>query len=445
MRNDLLGGRSAGLPVRRIGLEQEFFLVDRTGAPCDLADPFLWRCRQAAESGGLAPHCFKEECVKSLVEVTTPPSADLAELTRNYLGSLALALEVGAELGLGLYPSGTYPLPIMPAVREDPGYRMQARTIGRERFLHAGRCAGVHLHLELPQGTILPDVEVALDAPAAAQEELLDLYNLATALDPALVALTRACPFYEGRTGGFAARTVQYRGIPGMPGFDGLYAKLQEVGALSAYATRVEDLMEQERERYRAWFAAMDAVGVERRLFASTGSNLNKASWNPVRLNRHGTVEIRSMDSNYPGLILAVCALVCGAADRVRREHLRVRPSQEARTFEVDGDTLLVPCFSYLGDELLGAAVSGGVEDPDVEAYLDSIFAFASVHAGTVEAIEPLRCPGGGYKTTESEIRQTLSPLATSIGRDKGLRLARESSRGLREEVSLLSRGQPGG
>ena len=105
----------------------------------------------------------------------------------------------------------------------------------------------------------------------------------------------------------------------------------------------------------------------------------------------------------------------------------------------------MVPSFSYLGDELLGAAVSGGVEDPVVEAYLDSIFAFASVHAATVEAIEPLKRRGGGYKTSESEIRKSLSPLATLVGRDEGLRLARESSRRLREEVSLLSRGQPGG
>jgi carboxylate-amine ligase len=440
VRDDVLGGRSAGLPVRRIGLEHEFFLVDRTGAPCDLADPFLWRCRQAAESGGLDPRCFKEECVKSLVEVTTPPSADLAELTRNYLGNLALALEVGAELGLGLYPLGTYPLPIMPTVREDPGYRMQARTIGYKRFLHAGRCAGTHLHLELPAGTVWPDVKLALDAPVAAQEELLALYNLATALDPALVALTRACPFYEGRVNGFAARVVHYRGILG---FEGLYANLQEVGALSAYATHVEDLVDQQTARYGTWFAAMDSVGIEHRLFASTGGNLHRASWNPVRLTHHGTVEIRGMDGNYPEVILAVCALICGAVERVRREHLRVRPSQEARAFEVDGDTLLVPCFSYLGDELLGAAVSGGVEDPVVEAYLDSLFTFASVHAGTVGAIEPLKRRGGGYKTTESEIRRSFSPLATLVGRDEGLRLARESSRRLREEVSLLSRGQP--
>jgi hypothetical protein len=99
----------------------------------------------------------------------------------------------------------------------------------------------------------------------AVQRELLGLYNLATALDPALVALTRACPFYEGRAEGFATRTVHYRGILG---FEGLYADLREVGGLSPYASRVEDLLDQQRARYRAWFAAMDLAGVERLLFA---------------------------------------------------------------------------------------------------------------------------------------------------------------------------------
>ena len=47
------------LPVRRIGLEQEFFLVDHRGALRDLADPFLWRCQEAARAKGLDPHCFK--------------------------------------------------------------------------------------------------------------------------------------------------------------------------------------------------------------------------------------------------------------------------------------------------------------------------------------------------------------------------------------------------
>jgi len=258
-----------GLPVRRIGLEQEFFLVDRSGVLRDLADPFLRRCLEAAQAAGLDPRCFKAACAKGLLEIATPPSYGVEELAKDYLNNLHLALGVASELGFALYPLGTYPLPIRPALRDDPSYAIKARTIGYERFLGAGRCAGTHLHLELPAGTVWPDVKAALDAPLAAQRELLGLYNLATALDPALVALTRACPFYEGRADGFATRTVHYRGILG---FEGLYADLREVGGLSPYASRVEDLVDQQRARYRAWFAAMDLAGVERRLFAQAGA-----------------------------------------------------------------------------------------------------------------------------------------------------------------------------
>jgi hypothetical protein len=116
-----------GLPVRRIGLEQEFFLVDRRGAPRDLADPFLREC--------------KEECAKGLVEITTLPSHGVVDLARNYLANLGLALGVASELGLALYPLGTYPLPIRPVMRDEPAYAVKASTIGQERFSHAGRCA----------------------------------------------------------------------------------------------------------------------------------------------------------------------------------------------------------------------------------------------------------------------------------------------------------------
>jgi gamma-glutamyl:cysteine ligase YbdK (ATP-grasp superfamily) len=429
------------VPVRRIGLEQEFFVVDRSGELCDLAELFLRRCWESAEAIGLDPRCFKPECVKSMVEITTPPSSGLEDLARNYLGNLNLALEVGSELGLELYPLSTYPLPIKPEVREDPGYGVQARTIGHHRFLHAGRCAGTHLHLGLPAGTGWPDVKAALDAPAAAQEELLDLYNLATALDPALVALTRACPFYERRAVGFAARTAYYRG---MLGLDGLYANLQGVGALSAYATRVEDLIDQQDERFRVWFAAMDRAEVDRHLFASTRANLHRASWNPIRLNYHGTVEIRSMDANFPEVILAVCALICGAVDRLRREHLRVRPTRQVRTLEVDGDRLLVPHFSYLSSELLGAAVTRGVLDERIEAYLDSFIRFACAYVEEPDFVESLGCSGRDYKTTEVDVMRSFPPFEATLSREQGLRLVQRSHRQLREQVFSLRRRHHG-
>ena len=44
----VLEGGSVGFPVARMGLEHEFFLVDRSGEPRDLADLFLRACREAA-------------------------------------------------------------------------------------------------------------------------------------------------------------------------------------------------------------------------------------------------------------------------------------------------------------------------------------------------------------------------------------------------------------
>src|SRR5215211_4111862 len=397
-KDRLLDAESAGLPVRRMGLEQEFFLVDRGGALSDLADLFLWECREEARAEGLDPRCFQAESVTGLVEITTPPCHGVEEITGHYLINLELALGVASELDLALYPLGTYTLPINPVLRDDPGYKLKASVLGRRRFSHAGRCAGTHLHLEVPVGTVWPDVKAALDASLAAQRELLGFYNLATALDPALVALTRACPYYEGRADGVAARKVHYRSILG---FDGLYTDLREVGGLSAYAGSVEDLVDQQSARYRAWFGAMDLAGVERRLFASTGGNLYRTSWNPVRLSHHGTVEIRSMDANFPEMVLAVCALISGAAERIRHERLEVRPSRGVLALEPDGDLLHVPIFSYLNGELLGAAVTRGVLDRRVEAYVDSVMKFASPYLESPELVGPL-VSSRGYKTTEA-------------------------------------------
>lgn len=423
---------------RRTGLEQEFFLVDGAGAPSDQADEFLARCREIAGEEGLDPETFGGEVSRSMAEISTPPAHTVAELGEIYLTSLDLALRTGRELDIGLYPLSTYPLPVKPTLRGGQEYEFQARTIGYGRFVHAARCAGVHLHLELPPGTVDPGAVVSPAASADAREELLNIYNLATALDPALVALTRASPFYEGRASGLAVRTAFYRGSA-LYGCEGLYTYLPEVGDLRPYARSVEGLVQRQLAGYEAWLRAMDRSGVNRSLFFETGGNPLKASWNPVRLNQHGTVELRSMDGNYPEVVLAVAALVYGAASRVRREGLKVVPDEQAYALRVEGDRLYVPGFEYLGKALSYAAVTKGVRDPAVSAYLDSVFEFAAPGGAGLEYLAGLRSPEGDYKTTEAEIlRET--PLVTHLSVDEGLRLVREACAELEAQASSLRR-----
>lgn len=430
-------GEGSGPAGRRVGLEQEFFLVEESGLPSQRADEFLDRCR--AEAGG--PAGFAPEFVKGLVEVNTSPVCTLAELEREYAVNLRLALNVARALGLRLYPLGTYPLPLRPVVRGGPDYQVQVRTVGPERFVDAGRCAGTHLHLELPAGTVSADAGLSAGAPTDARNEVLNLYNLATALDPALVALTRSCPYYEGRATGLAVRTVHYRGSAAF-GWKGVYTDLPQVGALLPYADDAEHLVSQQFDRYRTWLRAMDRAGVERRLFVEAGGDLLRPAWNPVRLNRQGTLELRGMDSNLPEVTLAVAALIVGAADRVHRENLEVAPDEGVGAFEAAGGRLRVPGFARLGGELLRAAVTGGVEDPAVLTYLDSILEFAAGDDRRLASLRRYRRASGVYPTTEAAILlEARTREDDSLSEEEGLRIVLRACDELEAQVSRLVAG----
>ncbi|MEA5572679.1 glutamate-cysteine ligase family protein [Calothrix sp. UHCC 0171] len=425
---------------RRIGLEQEFFIVDETGALTESADEFLQCCHEIAVENNRSPEYFVTEFVKSMVEINTPPCKSGMELAREYLQNLQIAVTAGKKMGLRLYPLSSYPLHIMPVIRDKLNYHIQARTVGYERFLHAGKCTGTHIHLEVSPGVISDRVAVSYNSTVAEREELLNIYNLATALDSALISLARACPFYEGQAIGLASHTIRYRGSEKF-GWEGVYTHLQPVGGLMPYAHCVEGLVEQQFARFYAWLEAMDKAGVERHLFFDGGGSLLKSAWNPIRLNKLGTVEIRCIDSNYPSVILAVILLIENAARRVRYEKLKVRPAKGLQVFELDGQSLWVPDFEYLNGDLLYAAATEGVKHPKVKSYLDSILEFAIIE-GSKEGkyLVEMREKLDNYTTIETEILQKFSPTVAELSQEEGLRLVRDACDKLEQELSLLDR-----
>jgi carboxylate-amine ligase len=186
----------------------------------------------------------------------------------------------------------------------------------------------------------------------------------------------------------------------------------------------------------------MDRAGVDRKLFFEMGGGLLEASsWNPVRLNPLGTIELRGIDSNYPRETLAVCALVSSAAERVRRDRMSVLPHQDVRAFEVVGSTLLVPAFDYLNGDLFRAASTEGVESGEVVSYLDSILEFARAGCETAEpeevGFEGLKV-AGRYRTTEADILQSFTLPVSRISEEEGLELVRRACDELEEQVVSL-------
>jgi carboxylate-amine ligase len=438
---------------RRVGLEQEFFLVEEDGVVSERADEFLEVCHRLAAAEGFDEGCFASECVLSTVEVCTKPAGSLEELESGYLGNVDLALRAAREAGLRLYPLATYPLQITPTLRAEPHYLAQALVMGSERFRHAGRCAGVHLHLEMPAGAIDPDNGVSPGAPEEGVRELLDAYNLSTALDPAIVALTRSCPFYQGTADGLAARTAHYRGSPDFAPH-GLYAALPIAGGLRPYARTAAELTELQRERHQAWISTVEASGLDSSLFEAEG--LLKTAWNPVRLNAQdgvrGTLELRGIDSSYPSEIMAIISLITACKDRVMADGLTVVPEPDLYTFEVRGDELRVPDFETLSGPLLREAATRGLDSPEVNAYLDSVFELAGHPPGIqrfrdAEDAEDAE-DTGGYRNVEREILARMSTPSASdgtrhgLGRDEGLALVREACDTLESQVE--ARRAPG-
>ncbi|MBW4491215.1 MAG: hypothetical protein KME12_25950 [Trichocoleus desertorum ATA4-8-CV12] len=104
---------------RRIGLEQEFFIVDPEGIIVDRADELLCCCHDLANAEGRNPDYFAPEFVKSMLEINTVSASSVLELADNYLRNLQLLLKATKSLQLRLYPLSQYPLHLAPVIRDE--------------------------------------------------------------------------------------------------------------------------------------------------------------------------------------------------------------------------------------------------------------------------------------------------------------------------------------
>jgi carboxylate-amine ligase len=207
-----------GFVVSRIGVEEEFHLVDlESRAAVPAVEAML------AQVGG---ESFAPELQRSLIEANTVPCESLAELRAELCRLRRRLAEAADPLGLGVVAAGTVPLGDPPGTNISAGARYERMQQEYQLLVGEQHICGAQVHVEVPDR----DVAIAVGQHVAPQL-------------PTLLALSASSPYWQGVDSGYASyRCLVWQRWPtaGPPGpmrsaadYDALVADLLASGTIS--------------------------------------------------------------------------------------------------------------------------------------------------------------------------------------------------------------------
>ncbi len=420
--------------IHKVGFEAEYLVLEEDGAVSVRADELISRTR-LPDSGCSLHHDYTH----NMIELTSPAGPRVRPVARSWLEAMARVLDEAARLKLRIYPYGTYTGTHAPAVRTDARYRMQEEVLGPERLRDAGgHCLGFHLHYCLPHGTFGRGARTLRQLfRSKGRDQLLSLYNLILACDPAVTNLMESSPFIDGAHRAKDSRAFLYRAMRlgrGPDALKGLYYDLPLFGRLPRYAHAISDLILLGEQRQRLW---REIVEERHPAYLELADSLHplQFNWSPLRINRIGTLEYRGLDSNLPSHIIGTSLLLKYLLHQVQEEGLRVVPSDIGirEPFRREGELLHVPPFSYLDEVLQFKSALGGLEDAEVARYTRRFAALAmlSVPSRRDPGLERVRRIVQERRTKSDE----MLARARRLGWDGEGRLGEEEARALALEA----------
>ncbi len=380
--------KKAPLKKSLTGMEIELSTLNEKGEMIFEADKLIKKVKKENKNVDIV-----KECSKNMIEIRAYPSTKVSNTALDILNSLQVILEVAEKNDIVLFPHGTYPGKFVPKLRNDKWYQVKSAIIGRKAFLNAGLCFGYHNHYTLPKGVFDQKTKFLKNlVKSKIKETLIDSYNLSIAMDPVLITFLQSSPFVQGRFIAKDSRVVIYRGGKSLKYDEGLYSNLQYFGALPKYKHTLADLKLTLKSRYVQW----------KRLMTENGFNLNgitkqtnmlKFGWNPVIINRLGTLEQRGMDINHPKYIIGISMLLKLVLRKVQRDFLHVISSDIGinEPFKREGNILHIPPYAYLTNKLQMYAAYEGLENKEIVNLCRRFLNFAK--SCTKKEYEPILKP----------------------------------------------------
>ena len=186
-------------PRMTIGIEEEYFVVDRTTR--DLVPelpPELLRELEHPPIGEVSP-----EYIRSQVEIGTPVSKDTDELSEHLRAMRTFVSETVSQYDMAIIASSTHPMAEWAAQRRTEKHRYRRLEQALQGVVRRLLISGMHVHVEI------------------GDEDLrIDLMNQVTYFLPHILALSGSSPFWHGdNTGLKSYRPAVFRSLPrtGLP------------------------------------------------------------------------------------------------------------------------------------------------------------------------------------------------------------------------------------
>lgn len=364
-------------PLKRseTGLEIESFVIDEKGTIS--YNGFLLTKKVKKKYPSIE---IVKECGKKMIEIGCYPDILTYNPALELINSLEKTIKIAKENHLRLYPFGTYPGKVIAKFTPDPSgkYKIQEKIFGKERFALATKAVGFHHHYTLPKSIFdyeKKDLKLLIDSKL--KRSFLNSYNFEIAIDPVLTLFTQSSPFFEGKLLAKDSRMLIYRGGKKLD-YPGLYDKFQQFGGLPPYKQTETDLIRSLKRRRQRWNNLIKKADDNLKIKDLYPYKLD-ISWNPVKVNKHGTLEQRGMDMNYMSILLGISALIKFCLKKIQRDFIEVIPADIgiANSFKIKKGVMFVPPHTYVREHLQKASAYEGFKNNDLYEYAKRFFNFA--------------------------------------------------------------------
>jgi len=444
--SDSLRHKKKILKKLTIGLEVEFFILDKKGKIVNKADTILKKLKDKKQIGGSE---IVKEVGKSMIEVGSYPHESSIDTMQSLIKNIKTLIYTADEEGLRLCPLGTYPGKFTPQIRTDARYKTKEILIGKKRYSKEGTACGFHLHSELPWGVFdKKKLKLKKLINSKNKESLVNAYNFLIAVDPAIATFMQSSPFYQGKKLGKDSRMLIYRGSQELDYPDALYYNFSQFGGLPSYKHTGTNIITLIDQKHKEWFRLLEEAGIKKINFPKYRSVLD-VGWNPIKVNSHGTLEQRGMDMNHILIILSVSVLLRRILSAIQDENFKVVTSDVAikEPFKLENKIIYIPPDIYVKNELQKASAYEGLENENLWYYCKRLLWLAklldkksdnSILANLEKMIEERKTVADqildrskelGYKKTDKELPAEIAA-----------QIALEHSKRLFEEIVLAEK-----